>query len=85
MFHAEEMPVTEAEWLAASEPEPMLVCLRGTLGDRKLRLFACACCRQIWHMLDLEPIRKLSGSVDSSKVSGGEADRRPRVGIEYRV
>jgi hypothetical protein len=39
--------VTEAEWLACDEPWPMLVGLRGTASDRKLRLFAVACCRGV--------------------------------------
>jgi hypothetical protein len=45
--------MTEAEWLAADDPKPMLVFLRdsGRATDRKLRLFAGACCRRIWHLL----------------------------------
>jgi len=43
--------LTEAEWLAATDPGPMLAFLRGKYSDRKLRLFGCACCRRIWHLL----------------------------------
>src|SRR5262249_13888762 len=39
--------MTEAEWWACTEPRLMLDFLRGKGSDRKLRLFACACCRSI--------------------------------------
>ncbi len=73
--------MTEAEWIACSEPAPMLQFLRGgivVLVDelptqaardairaflqepvtRKLRLFACWCCRRIWDELVDERSRK---------------------------
>jgi hypothetical protein len=40
--------MTEAEWLACTDPMPMLDFLRGKASARKLRLFACACCRTVW-------------------------------------
>ena len=43
--------MTEAEWLACEKPWLMLGFLRGRAGERKLRLFACACCRRIWPLL----------------------------------
>ena len=43
--------MNEAEWLACGDPGPMLVFLRGGASERKLRLFACACCRRLWHLL----------------------------------
>jgi hypothetical protein len=44
--------MTEVEWLACSDPTEMLRQLpRGELPERKLRLFACACCRGVWESL----------------------------------
>src|SRR5262245_53412189 len=39
--------MTEQEWLQATEPKPMLEYLRGRASQRKLRLFAVACCRRV--------------------------------------
>jgi hypothetical protein len=43
--------VTETQWLEAVDLDAMLVHLRRRASSRKLRLFACACCRQVWHLL----------------------------------
>lgn len=43
--------MTEAEWSSCAEPTPMLGFLRGTTDDRKLRLWACGCCRLAWRWL----------------------------------
>jgi hypothetical protein len=42
--------MTEQEWLACADPKPMLEFLHARASDRKLRLFACAFCRDrhIW-------------------------------------
>jgi hypothetical protein len=41
------------------EPDPVLrlAFLGGKVGDRKLRLFACACCRLVWVLLAAAPGR----------------------------
>ncbi len=43
--------MTEAEWRNGTDPAPMLQYLVGHVSARKLRLFACACCRRVWHLL----------------------------------
>jgi hypothetical protein len=37
--------MTEAEWLAATDPAQMMSLIWNGVSDRKLRLFAVACCR----------------------------------------
>jgi hypothetical protein len=48
-----ERDVTEGNWLTSTDPIEMLEFLRnsGKTSDRKLRLFACACVRRVWHLL----------------------------------
>jgi hypothetical protein len=43
--------MTEAEWLTCTNPGPMVAFLENTGSDRKLRLFAVACCRRSWDTL----------------------------------
>jgi hypothetical protein len=50
-------PMAEADWLACTSPVPMLYSLRDMASERKLRLFAVACCRRM--------LRAAEGSTDS--------------------
>jgi hypothetical protein len=43
--------MTEPEWLECTDPQDLLDFLWGKASGRKLRLFACARCRQLWHLL----------------------------------
>lgn len=43
--------MTEEEWLACGNTEPMLQFVKRRASKRKLRLFSVACCRRIWPMI----------------------------------
>src|SRR4051812_9858009 len=47
----ERASVTETQWLRATDVEGLLRLVRERRTTRKLRLFACACCRRIWRLL----------------------------------
>jgi hypothetical protein len=66
--------VTEAEWLACTDPSPMLDYLRDRVGDRQLRLFAVDCCRRVWHQLQDERSRR--AVIVSERYADGLADKK---------
>jgi hypothetical protein len=43
--------LTESEWLASDYDDPLYEFIRRKVDRHKLRLFACACCRQIRDVL----------------------------------
>jgi hypothetical protein len=63
--------MTEAEWLAATDPTPMLEFARGTLSDRKLRLFVVSLSQLFWNDLNIEEIR--SAILTNEKYADGMA------------
>ena len=50
--------MTEATWLAATDPTPMLEFLRGKASERKLRLFLVATARSVGDKIDREDMRQ---------------------------
>lgn len=43
--------VTERQWLTVKSWEPLYNAVNSARNARKLRLFACACCRRLWPLL----------------------------------
>jgi hypothetical protein len=63
--------MSPAEWFAAKNPEPLLAVFDGTFGPkRRQRLFACACARQVWHLL---PTDARSAVQVSERLADGRA------------
>jgi hypothetical protein len=56
--NTEALAMTETEWLRCEDPDLMLAHVKGNVSSRKLRLFAVACCRHVWHLLRDERIQR---------------------------
>jgi hypothetical protein len=65
-------PVTEDEFNRCTDPQKMLAFLRGRVSDRKLRLFAVACCRRFPALFSDEPSRNALDLLE--RFSDGRAD-----------
>jgi hypothetical protein len=65
--------MTEPEWVACTDPESMLEFLCGASG-RKLRLFACACCRHTAAYADAESRRTAAHGHDPSEVAASQQE-----------
>jgi hypothetical protein len=72
--------VTEAEWLAAFEPQGMLRHIHDSgafspeMIRRKFRLFGCACCREVWDRIPERPFRT------AIEVAERHADGQVKIG-----
>jgi hypothetical protein len=64
--------MTEEEWLASNAPDFLLTYLTAAASDRKLRLFACACCRRVWDLLPEGASRRAVEA--SERFADGEID-----------
>jgi hypothetical protein len=69
-------PVIEDWWLICQDPESMLSFLRdrGLISDRKLKLFAVACCRRVWHLMRDE--RSRGGVEMLEQIADGRGSRQ---------
>jgi hypothetical protein len=75
--------MTEADWLACTDPTLMLKFLGDQASDRKLRLFACACCRGIWTLIVRESSRR---AVEASEAyADGRIRRKDLADVRERA
>jgi hypothetical protein len=87
--------LTEAEWRAGPHLFDLIDFFGSRAGDRRRRLFACACCRRSWDLLCRESARKsveLAEAFADGEVSEAElraapnhpdfADLQPQLGGE---
>ena len=87
--------MTEAEWLANDSPYLMLQFVRHRASKRKLRLYACACCRQVWNlMLDVRSRKAVEvsekyadglASKEEMSAAQGEASAAVQVASQKKV
>jgi hypothetical protein len=75
--------MTERDWLAATDPAPMLAFLGRQASERKLRLFTCACCRRIDYLLREEGSRQAVAAAE--RYADGLADRAELALAETRA
>jgi hypothetical protein len=69
--------MTEQEWLACDNVEVMLSSLGGNASERKVRLFAVACNRSVWHLL---PDDWCKDAVEiAERLADGNATEQERV------
>jgi hypothetical protein len=66
--------MTEQEWQECTDPQNMLEFVGSQASDRKLRLFACACCRRVWPWTEETPPLRLPWD-DASRQGVGAAER----------
>jgi hypothetical protein len=84
-------PFKESDWQTGSRIESMLKLVLHRAGDRKLRLFGCACCRRIWNHLPSDRHRNLvevseffaDGAATVNDLRG--AASAPDGGLSYAV
>src|SRR5262249_27551511 len=66
-----------AEWPDCQDPTRMLRLVRARASKRKFRLFACACCRRIWHLMTDE--RSRTAVEVAERYADGRAGQQDRV------
>ena len=77
--------MTEQQWLASIDTLEMLFHVEENVSGRKLRLLACACCRQesVWRFLTNESSRVAIGV--SEQFADGQADDKDLIGAALAI
>jgi hypothetical protein len=76
--------MTETEWLECTDPRKMLELVRGEASDRKLRLFAVACCRHQGKFMAAKLRRELIEAVEGYADGGVGWDTVTATGTAIR-
>ena len=63
--------MTESEWFTCADLMQMMDVVRGRASERKLRLFAVACCRRLWQEITAEQSR--AAVLVAEKFADGQA------------
>lgn len=72
----------EQAWLSCTDPKDMLTHV-GWKPQRKLRLFACACCYRIWKLITDD--RSRDAVVVAERFADGLAKEKERAAAEYHA
>jgi hypothetical protein len=72
------------DWLACDDPLPMLTFLSDRGDERKLRLFAVACCRRYWHLYRPKRMRTARAAVETAEhyADGRASEDELRTAVE---
>src|SRR5262245_36454389 len=80
--------MNQNEWLASDDPRAMLDHLEEHATDRKLRLFAVACCRRFWSHLARDEVSRQAVEVAEQFAEGAttkECLRQASYAIPWRT
>jgi hypothetical protein len=73
--------MNERQWRACTDPAAMLAFLRDSASERKLRLFACACCRVLGPGLTGEPAWRAVATAEEYADGRASAAALSRAGL----
>jgi hypothetical protein len=81
----EETHVTEAEWLADTDPRTLFLFRGSRRSGRKMRLLAVACCRRFFRLLSEEARELLEVAERVAEGTAAPGERQRALGRAYAV